>query len=140
MTIEPISSGRQGSTIADGARAVTGGSTALGYDAFLQLLIAQMQNQDPMEPMKSSDYVAQLATFSQVEKSIAMNDRLAALLSATRITQAEGIIGKSVTSADGAISGVATAARVAGDEVVATLADGREVTLEPGITIGGAPA
>lgn len=112
----------------------------LDYNAFLQLLIAQMQNQDPMEPMNSSDYVAQLATFSQVEKTIQTNERVADLLSAVRLQQAEAVIGRTVTSANGQMSGTVVAARVSGNAVVAMLADGREIAIDPGVTLsGGAP-
>lgn len=41
--------------------------SGLGKEAFLQLLIAQMQYQDPLEPMDNTEYVSQLATFSQLE-------------------------------------------------------------------------
>src|SRR3712207_8435764 len=42
--------------------------TTLFRSNFLKLLMAQMKNQDPTEPMKSTEYMAQLATFSQVEQ------------------------------------------------------------------------
>ena len=42
----------------------------LGYDQFLQLLCAEMQYQDPLEPTSNTDYVAQLATFSQLEATL----------------------------------------------------------------------
>ena len=48
----------------------TTGST-LGYDQFLQLLCAEMQHQDPLEPTSNTDYVAQMATFSQLEATLA---------------------------------------------------------------------
>ena len=47
------------------------GST-LGYDQFLQLLCAEMQYQDPLEPTSNTDYVAQMATFSQLEATLAL--------------------------------------------------------------------
>ena len=40
---------------------------------FLSLLVAEMQNQDPLEPTSNSDYMAQMATFSQVEATTDMN-------------------------------------------------------------------
>lgn len=46
----------------------TGGSS-LDKDAFLQLLVAQMKYQDPLEPTNNTEYVAQLATFSQLEET-----------------------------------------------------------------------
>ena len=49
------------------------GST-LGYDQFLQLLCAEMQYQDPLEPTSNTDYVAQMATFSQLEATLSMTE------------------------------------------------------------------
>ena len=49
------------------------GST-LGYDQFLQLLCAEMQNQDPLEPTTNTEYVAQMATFSQLEATLSMSE------------------------------------------------------------------
>jgi flagellar basal-body rod modification protein FlgD len=109
----------------------------LDYNAFLKLLVAQMKNQDPLEPMKSSDYVAQLATFSQVEKSVQMNDRINELLSVGRMQQAEGIIGLVATSADGTKQGVVMGAKVVDGKVVASLSSGQELTIDSTVTISG---
>ncbi len=111
----------------------TGGT--LGYEAYLKLLMAQMQNQDPMEPMKSSDYVAQLATFSQVEKTIELKDRVNDLLSAVRMQQAEGLIGKTIALPDGSLSGVVESTMVIGTDVVAVIQDGTQIRMGPGIII-----
>ncbi len=48
----------------------------LGKDAFLQLLVTQLQNQDPTNPQDGGEFVAQLATFSQVEQLTTMNDSI----------------------------------------------------------------
>lgn len=48
----------------------------LGYDQFLQLLCAEMQYQDPLEPTSNTEYVAQLATFSQMESTLNMQHTL----------------------------------------------------------------
>lgn len=48
--------------------------TTLDVDDFLQLLVAEMQNQDPLEPTDNSQYMAQMATFSQVEATAEMNE------------------------------------------------------------------
>ncbi|MBM76441.1 MAG: hypothetical protein CMK59_13630 [Proteobacteria bacterium] len=47
--------------------------TTLGKDAFLTLLVAQMQNQDPLEPQSNEEFIAQLSQFSQVEQLMEMN-------------------------------------------------------------------
>lgn len=46
----------------------------LGYDQFLQILCAEMQYQDPLEPTSNTEYIAQLATFSQLESTLSMQD------------------------------------------------------------------
>ncbi len=46
------------------------------FETFLKLLTTQMRNQDPLKPMDSTEFVAQLASFSAVEQQIRANDRL----------------------------------------------------------------
>jgi flagellar basal-body rod modification protein FlgD len=48
----------------------------LGKDEFLKMLVAQMQNQDPLSPMDGQQMAAQLAQFSSVEQLVAMNAKL----------------------------------------------------------------
>jgi flagellar basal-body rod modification protein FlgD len=48
-------------------------------DTFLQLLVAQLKNQDPLKPQDGSEYVAQLAQFSALEQSIAAREDLDAI-------------------------------------------------------------
>lgn len=64
-------------------------NTALGKEAFLQLLVAQMQYQDPLEPMDNTEYVTQLATFSQLEAIQNMDSTLSN-------GQATDLVGKTV--------------------------------------------
>lgn len=54
----------------------TASNNDLGYDQFLQLLCAEMQYQDPLEPTSNTEYVAQLATFSQMEAMLAMQNTI----------------------------------------------------------------
>ena len=110
-------------------------SATIDYNSFLQLLIAQLKYQDPTNPMKSSDYVSQLATFSQVEKSVQMNDRLGQVLISSLFEQAQGLIGNHLETADGAKGGVVVASRIVAGNVIATLDNGSEITLQPGLII-----
>ncbi|SFI47462.1 flagellar hook capping FlgD N-terminal domain-containing protein [Albimonas pacifica] len=52
------------------------------FETFLKLLTTQMRNQDPLKPVESTEFVAQLASFSAVEQQIRSNDRLDAILAA----------------------------------------------------------
>jgi flagellar basal-body rod modification protein FlgD len=67
------------STTAGPASAKTGISA--DYQTFLKMLTAQMQNQDPLNPVDSSEYAVQLATFSSVEQQVRTNDLLTQLVS-----------------------------------------------------------
>jgi len=48
----------------------------LGRDAFLQLLVTQLQHQDPTEPLKDGDFIAQLAQFSSLEQLTSIQQSL----------------------------------------------------------------
>lgn len=108
---------------------------ALDYQAFLQLLLAQMKNQDPTQPMDSTQYMSQLAAFSNVEQGIKTNAKLDSLMSAQYLNQADGVIGRTVTTADGTISGKVTSVSIYSDGAIAKLENGKQVLLGPGIVI-----
>ena len=110
-------------------------AATVDYQAFLKLLVAQMKNQDPTSPMESTDYVAQLATFSQVEQSVQINNRLDQILQASVLSQAGSIIGRTVTTADGEISGTVAEVRMFSDGIIAVLEGGEEVPILPGVRI-----
>jgi flagellar basal-body rod modification protein FlgD len=117
-------------------QAVPGQSTATAtYDNFLKLLMAQMKNQDPTEPMKSTEYMAQLATFSQVEQTVQSNAKLDALLASSALSQADSVIGRTVTTADGKISGKVDSVIITNEGAVAKLTGGANVLLGPGIIV-----
>lgn len=107
----------------------------LDYDAFLKLLLAQMQNQDPMNPMDSTEYVSQLATFSNVEQGLKTNSKLDQLMVISNLTQATTMIGRTVTSSEGDVSGVVKSVRVDSSGAVAVLENGKEVAIDSGVTV-----
>lgn len=93
--------------------------TTVDYDAFLQLLVTQMRNQDPTNPTDSAEYLSQLASFSSVEQQLQSNAKLDSLLSTMAFGQGAGLIGRSVTSSDGQTTGtVASVSQVAGQTTV----------------------
>jgi len=76
------------------------GSSALGKDQFLKLLLAQLANQDPTQPTDNQAFVAQLAQFSSLEQAQNMNktlDSLAMAAATTNSTTAASFIGRTAT-------------------------------------------
>lgn len=61
-------------------------SRDLGQDAFLKLLTTQLQNQDPTKPQDNGEFIAQLATFSSLEKLTAISTKLDQIGSALGVT------------------------------------------------------
>ena len=75
--VTPVNSTTNGT--ADLSKAF-GTDKALGRDAFLKLLVAQLKNQDPLKPQDNSAFVAELAQFSNLEQAMGVNDRLDAMM------------------------------------------------------------
>ena len=112
-------------------------ASSLSPSDFLTLLIAEMKNQDPTKPMDPTQMVSQLATVSQVSQAVTTNDTLSALLTSSSLAQSEQLIGKTVSSADGSVSGKVAAVTVTTGGATATLTDGQSLALGAGITISG---
>ncbi|MDB5525955.1 MAG: flgD [Rhizobium sp.] len=110
-------------------------TATLNYDSFLKLLVAQMQNQDPTDPVDATQQMSQLASFSNVEQAIKTNAHLESLIQENSLTQATSLIGKTVTSADGKTSGIVASVEIKSDGLTATTKDGKEITIETGITV-----
>ncbi|MEI2734131.1 MAG: flagellar hook assembly protein FlgD [Rhodoblastus sp.] len=113
----------------------TTGATSLGYGDFLHLLMAQMQHQDPTNPTDSTQWVSQLATFSSVEQAVQANAKLDQILQNTALANAEALIGRSVSSSDGSVSGVVVAVSIGKDGLVAALDNGAELPITSDVTI-----
>ncbi|MGY3075653.1 flagellar basal-body rod modification protein FlgD [Bradyrhizobium sp. LM6.10] len=113
-------------------------STGVDYNTFLQLLIAEMKNQDPTNPMDTSQYMSQFAQLSSVEQAMQTNTKLDSLLSSQSLSQADGLIGKTVSFTDSTgatFSGKVASISINTDGSVATLQDGTKVAVGPGLTI-----
>ena len=106
--------------------------TEVDYQSFLKLLVAQMKNQDPTNPMDSTQYIAQLAAFSQVEQSVQINSKLDQMLQSSTLAQADSLIGRTVTSADGKITGKVEEVRLITNGIVAVLEGGKEIAVGSG--------
>ena len=105
------------------------------YNDFLQLLITELQNQDPTSPMDPTQSISQLASFSAVQQQVQTNSTLSAMLTSSTLSQAEGVIGRTVTSADGSTSGQVVSVTVTSSGATANLSSGSQVSLVNGVTI-----
>ncbi|HEU5447912.1 MAG TPA: flagellar hook capping FlgD N-terminal domain-containing protein, partial [Acidimicrobiia bacterium] len=83
----------------DGATGQTDPQT-IGKDMFLKLLVAQLKYQNPMEPVDSSQFMAQTAQFTMVEKLQAMAAQTDALVAGEASQRAAGLLGHQVTYVD----------------------------------------
>ena len=86
------------SSLNSATKAATG-SQSLGKDAFLQLLVTQLKNQNPLSPQDNGAFVAQLAQFSSLEGINTLNDSVNAIssnFSSSQALQASSLVGRSV--------------------------------------------
>ena len=102
------------SSTAAGSTGTSGGSAmsqlSSNFDTFLQLLTTQLQNQDPLDPMDTSQFTQQLVEYSQVEQQIDTNTNLQSLITqgtSQSAAYATGYLGKTVTvsGGEGSLSG-----------------------------------
>ncbi len=103
MEVGSIMAGLSAATVADPLRE----QQMLGKQAFLQLLVTELSNQDPLNPMTDRDFIAQLAQLSALEQMTNLNAGMEVL----RLIQAIGFVGKSIDAIapDGTrLSGVVT--------------------------------
>jgi flagellar basal-body rod modification protein FlgD len=112
-----------------------GASPTLDYNDFLQLMVAQLQNQDPLNPTDSSQFMSQIAEFSNVEQSINANNKLGQLLVNSNISQASTMIGLTIKGTDGT-EGTIQSVRIDSSGSTAVLTNGKQVPIEAGVTIG----
>jgi flagellar basal-body rod modification protein FlgD len=105
-------------------------SSGVSRDAFMKLLVTQLQNQDPLDPMDSRQMVSQLTELTSVEQLLTIDHRLQALEVATAglaNTEVASLVGKTVTADSSAL-------RLEGDGTVTSVYSlgGRadEVTIE----------
>jgi flagellar basal-body rod modification protein FlgD len=85
---------------ATASAAATGPTKTLGQDAFLKLLMAQLSNQDPLNPVQGTEFVTQLSQFSLVEQSVQQSTSLTNIgtqLQGLSNADATSLVGKTVT-------------------------------------------
>ena len=100
------------------ANQVGEGFNDLEMDSFMQLLITEMQNQDPMNPMDNSQMIEQISQIREIGATNSLTDSLTSLTSNQQLVTASSLIGKSISglSEQGDVTGVVDRVTVEVDE------------------------
>ena len=116
----------------------TNESSQLGKDEFLNLLCAQLANQDPLDPMDNTEFISQMAQFSALEQQTNLNDNFQQFLSGNSISQYSSLVGKEVTalneSGDGSLEGIVNSISFEDGKTYVSV-DGEQVPVENVIKI-----
>ena len=87
-------------TTSSGAAAAAAKNQTLNQDQFLKLLVTQLSNQDPMNPVSDQDFSGQMAQFSSLEQMSSLNKTMQAFVAGQGLVQASALIGKQVAGKD----------------------------------------
>jgi flagellar basal-body rod modification protein FlgD len=115
-TSSTASSSDVGSIAYAGADPSAGKST-LGADDFMKLLTTQLTSQDPMDPMKDTEFISQMASFTSLEQMRTLSDSFSSFASDQAKAAAPSYIGRQVTVTDTASKTGTTTGTVTGIEV-----------------------
>jgi len=114
----------------------------MGKEDFLKLLVAQMENQDPLNPSSNEDMVMQLAQFSSIEQTELMNNNLETFIQDNTMGMASSMIGQQIEAANpdsGVITkGVVSQVNISGKGTKLVVGN-TQVDLENLISIKGKP-
>jgi flagellar basal-body rod modification protein FlgD len=108
---------------------------ALDYNAFVNLLLQELKSQDPTNPVDQKQTLAQLASFSIVEQSIKMNQKLDALIGSSGIGNAANLIGKHVETLSADFAGLVKAIEIDAKGASVILENGTRLAVNEGLRI-----
>ena len=98
MSVTSVTGNENTTATSAGQSATDVVTNQLDRNAFMKLLITQMQYQDPMAPTPNEQFIAQLAQFSSLEQMQQMNTRLASFAGNMSTATATGLLGHTVTA------------------------------------------
>lgn len=138
MTVSAVNSANETNYTAAANEALRETNSELGKDAFLKILIAQLSNQDPLDPLKDKDFIAQMAQFSTLEQMTNMNKSIEQMNAVTK-GSAVNYIGRVVEYLDDeGLSTYGTVAYVRFDKsgVILTTTEEIDIPLEKVVAVG----
>ena len=134
MTTLPMKSAP--STSAAGAaassRQAKSKSLELKTEDFIKMMITQLQNQDPLEPAKNQELLAQMSQIGQLQSSTTLQESLKGMVLQNQIGSASALIGKTVQGLDGQddpVTGLVNSVKVGADGVSLELDNGKSLLL-----------
>lgn len=137
----PPSNGGSANSLAGAGQVGPGGR--LDKQAFLMLLIAQLKNQDPLNPMQDREFIAQLAQLNALEQLQQLNATIAAMAEHAALGQVANYLGKVVTglerSSGQLVSGTVVRATVIDGVVVLELESGRRLDIRDVVSLELSP-
>jgi flagellar basal-body rod modification protein FlgD len=133
------------STPADTGNKVPGSTNklALKTEDFIKMMITQLQQQDPMEPAKNEQLLAQMSQIGQLQSSTQLQESLKGIVQQNQIGAAAGLIGKTIKGLDAddnEVAGRVTSVRVTDDGAELELDNGKALSLSRVTSIATQPA
>ena len=114
----------------------------LKTEDFIKMMITQLQNQDPMEPAKNEELLAQMSQIGQLESATALQDSLKTMVMQNQIASSSTMIGKKVEGLgadDKPVTGVVSSVKVTTDGVNLELDNGYSLNLSRVTQIAPSP-
>ncbi len=135
MTTLPMKAGLPTSAAASASpssRQVKSKSLELKTEDFIKMMITQLQNQDPLEPAKNQELLAQMSQIGQLQSSTTMQESLKGMVLQNQIGSASSLIGKTVQGLDGQddpVTGLVNSVKVGAEGVSLELDSGKTLLL-----------
>jgi flagellar basal-body rod modification protein FlgD len=117
-------------------------SFALKTEDFIKMMITQLQNQDPLEPAKNQELLAQMSQIGQLQSQTQLTDSLKSMVLQNNLGAAGNLIGKQVQGTDdkgAAVTGLVNSVRVENGSVFLELDNGKSLDLTKVQTIATGP-
>jgi flagellar basal-body rod modification protein FlgD len=118
-------------------------ATQLTANDFIQFMVTQLQNQDPLDPTDSNQMLTQMSQIGQLESSTSLQTSLTGMVQQNQVAAASAMIGKEVNGTDqfsNAVSGVVSAVQVTSNGVQLSLDSGSTVSMNNVTSITDAPS
>jgi len=137
--VNSVNSAGDVSTVQDSATRRASVNSTFDREAFLKILVTQLANQDPLEPLDQSEFISQMAQFASVEQIANIKEELEGLSQFFRFS-ASSLVGEKITYADVETGeekeGTVASVIFDSDEVSLKLQEGVEVPIERLLSIG----